>query len=66
MSVIAPTRSSAQRTRTRIPVLTVVGRGDVERVEQGSVGAVEGDQHERERPVERLALDRLAAPRSTR
>ena len=56
MSVIAPTRSSAQRTWTRMPVLDLVGGGDVEGVQQGSVGAVEGDQRERERAVERLAL----------
>ena len=40
----------------------VGGGGDVEGVQERGVGAVEGDQRERERPVEGLAGDRLGHP----
>ena len=40
-----------------------VGRAGVDRVQQRGVGAVERDQRPRERPVQRLALERLGLPR---
>jgi hypothetical protein len=46
--------------------VNVVGGTDVERVEQGGVRTVQRDQHERERPVQGLTLDRFRHPRPRR
>ena len=65
MSVIAPTRSSAQRALTRMPVASRRAAG-VDRVQHRGVGAVELDQRPRERPVERLPAARRVDPRPGR
>ena len=62
MSVIAPTGSSTQCACTRAPVLIASAEPRVDRVQQRGVGAVELDQRPRERPVQRLALQRLGLP----
>ena len=63
MSRISPTGASAQRARTRIPVLIASADATSTACSKRGVGAVEPDQRERERPVQRLALHRLGLPR---
>ena len=63
MSVIAPTVSSAQRARTRMPVFIFALAARVDHVEQRRGGAVELDQRVGEGLRERLLLARLRAPR---
>ena len=62
MSLILPMRSARHRGATRMPVGHLIHAPGVDRVDHRVVGAVELDERERERVVERVLLGGLGHP----